>query len=122
MSIQWVRRSCLSLPRAEESVQWGNDLVFKVGGKMFAVLPLEPAATALSFKCSPEEFAELIERPDIIPAPYLARAHWVALERDDALAPAETKRLLRQAYELVLAKLPRKTRAALGRRAEGGTA
>ncbi|MCW5983350.1 MAG: MmcQ/YjbR family DNA-binding protein [Bryobacteraceae bacterium] len=120
MGIEWVRRFCLSLPHAAESVQWGNDLVFKVGGKMFAILPLEPSATALSFKCSPEEFAELIERPTIIPAPYLARAHWVALESEDALTPAEAKRLLRQAHELALAKLPKKLRAALRSGTESG--
>ena len=52
---------------------------------MFAVTCLEPAAVVLSFKCSPEGFAELVERSGIIPAPYLARAHWVPLEDEDAL-------------------------------------
>ena len=68
----------------------------------------------LSFKCSPEEFAELVERPGIIPAQYLARAQWIALEREDALPPAEVKRLLRQAYDLVRARLPKKVQAELG--------
>jgi predicted DNA-binding protein (MmcQ/YjbR family) len=67
----------------------------------------------LSFKCTLEEFAELVERPGIVPAPYLARAHWVSLQDPGALAQAEVKRLLREAYELVVAKLPKKTRAAL---------
>lgn len=74
MDIECLRRHCLSLPHVTEQVQWGDNLVFKVGGKMFAVAPLEPAEVWLSFKCSDEEFAELIERPGIIPAPYLARA------------------------------------------------
>ena len=51
MDIAWVRRYCLSLPHATESVQWGADLVFKIGGKMFAVLVTEPAKVWLSFKC-----------------------------------------------------------------------
>ena len=80
MSVDWVRRVCLSLPHVTENVQWGYDLVFKVAGKMFAVTPLEPAPHALSFKCTPEEFATLVERPGIVPAPYMARASWVALE------------------------------------------
>ena len=65
-----------------------------------------PQCLWLSLKCTPEEFAELSERPGIIPAPYMARAYWIALESDDALPMAESKRLLRQSYELVVARLP----------------
>src|ERR1700682_2565931 len=108
MNIDWVRRYCMSMPHATESVQWGNDLVFKIAGKMFAVVVLEPAKVWLSFKCTPEEFAELVERPGIIPAPYSARYHWVALETEDALPGADIRRLIRQSYDLVVEKLPRK--------------
>src|SRR5437879_2274861 len=52
---------------------------------MFAITPLEPASVFLSFKASPETFVELTERADIIPAPYLARAQWVALQTKDDL-------------------------------------
>jgi predicted DNA-binding protein (MmcQ/YjbR family) len=113
MNVDWLREVCLSFPGATEQIQWGNDLLFKVGEKMFAVTPLEPAPVCLSFKASPEAFAELTERPNIIPAPYLARAQWVALETRDALPSAELARLLRESYEMVFAKLPRKTREAL---------
>jgi predicted DNA-binding protein (MmcQ/YjbR family) len=113
MAAEWFRRHCMSQPRATENVQWGYDLVFKVGGKMFAVLVLEPATHVASFKCIPEEFAELIERPGIDPAPYLARAHWVALQSFDALPREEVKRLVHQSYELVLATLPKKTQREL---------
>lgn len=115
MDIEWVRQHCLSLPHTTEKVQWGSDLVFKIGGKMYAVVALEPGDHWLSFKCTLEDFAELVERSGIIPAPYMARAHWVSLETADALGRTEIKRLLRQAYELVFAKLPKKTQAALGR-------
>jgi predicted DNA-binding protein (MmcQ/YjbR family) len=113
MSAEWVRQHCLSFPHATEQVQWGSDLVFKIAGKMFAVLALEPGPHVFSFKCTPESFAELTERPEIVPAPYLARAHWVAFQKADALPRTETKKLLRRAYDLVLANLPKKTRAAL---------
>ena len=103
----------MSLPHATETVQWGNDLVFKIGGKMFAVMVLEPAPVWLTFKCTPEEFADLTERPNIIPAPYVARYKWAALETRDSLSPTELKRLLRQSYDLVLAGLPKKARAKL---------
>lgn len=113
MNIDWVRQLCLSFPGATEQIQWGSDLLFKVGGKMFAATPLEPAQVCLSFKTSPENFAELTERPGVIPAPYLARAQWVALETKDALALEELAPLLRESYGLIFAKLPKKTRAAL---------
>src|SRR5215472_129799 len=113
MDAEWLRKVCLTFPGASEQIQWGSDLVFKVGGKMFAVTALEPAPVWLSFKVTPDNFAELTERPHIIPAPYLARAQWVALESKDALSPAELQSLLHDSYELVFAKLPRKTRASL---------
>ena len=88
----------------------GSDLVFKVGGKMYAVVALEPGDHWLSFKCTPDDFARLVEHVGIIPAPYLARAHWVALETKDALPRAEIKRLVREACSIAIAKLPRKLR------------
>jgi predicted DNA-binding protein (MmcQ/YjbR family) len=107
MDIEWLRKLCLSLPDATEQVQWGYDLVFKVGGKMFAIAPLEPARVCLTFKCSDESFAELTERPNIIPAPYLARAKWAALETAEAVNREELSRLIRESYSLVVAKLPK---------------
>ncbi len=104
----------MKLPGATENVQWGDNLVFKVGGKIFAVLNLE-TGTALSFRCSPEDFAELIEREDIVPAPYLARAYWVSLLDADALPAAELRQRLSTSYELVTARLPKKTRDGLSR-------
>jgi predicted DNA-binding protein (MmcQ/YjbR family) len=114
MDLEWIRRCCLSFPHSTEQVQWESDLVFKIGGKMFAVAPTEPAPVELSFKCTVEEFAELVERPGIVPAPYLARAHWVSLETESALPRAELKRLLRQSYDLVFAGLTKKMQAKLG--------
>ncbi|MGP8248014.1 MAG: MmcQ/YjbR family DNA-binding protein [Bryobacteraceae bacterium] len=113
MDLEWIRRVCMACPHATEQVQWGADLVFKIGGRMFAAAPTEPAPVSLSFKCTPEQFAELTERPGVIPAPYLARAHWVALESEDALPRAEIQRLLRQSYDLVMARLPKKKQAEL---------
>jgi predicted DNA-binding protein (MmcQ/YjbR family) len=94
MSIDWVREFCLSLPHTTEQVQWEDALVFKVGGKMYAVARLEPGAHWLSLKCPEEEFVELVERPGIVPAPYLARAHWIALESENTVPRAELQQLL----------------------------
>ena len=113
MNIDQLRKVCLSFPGATEQLQWGDDLLFKVGGKMFAITPLVPAPVWLSLKASPEEFVELTERPRIIPAPYLARAKWIAIETPDALPTGEIASLLRTSYDLVVAKLPGKAREAL---------
>jgi len=113
MNAEWVRGVCLKLPRTTEEVLWGNDLVFKIGGKMYAAAALEPGTPWLSFKCTPQDFAELTEREGIIPAPYAARHHWIALEREDALPAAEIRRLIGESYELVLGKLPKKAQAAI---------
>jgi predicted DNA-binding protein (MmcQ/YjbR family) len=117
MDAEWLRKLCLSFPGTTEQVQWGYDLLFKVGGKMFAITPLEPAPVCLSFKASPEKFAELTERQNVIPAPYLARAQWVALQTRDAVAHDELAGLLRESYEMILAKLPKKVKATI---ASGG--
>jgi predicted DNA-binding protein (MmcQ/YjbR family) len=114
MDIEQVRTFCLSFPHVTEKVQWGNDLVFKIGGKMFAVIGLDAASDhCMSLKCTPETFAELIEQDGINPAPYVARYHWVALERFNVLKEKELKALLRNAYDLVFEKLPKKLKAQL---------
>lgn len=114
MNFEWIRTHCMALPGTTETIQWGDDLVFKVGGKMYAVAVMSLRYdTRMSFKCSPEEFAELIEVPGCVPAPYLARAHWVAIQDEDALPRAEIKKRLTRAYELVKAKLPKKAQAEL---------
>ncbi len=113
MDIDALRRLCLSFPCATEQIQWGSDLLFKVHGKMFAVTPLEPAPVWLSLKVTPENFVELTERPGILPAPYLARACWIAIESPTILPTPEVAALLRGSFDLVVAKLPRKLRDSL---------
>jgi predicted DNA-binding protein (MmcQ/YjbR family) len=108
MDIETIRRCCLAFPHATENVQWGYDLCFKIDGKLFAVTPLEPAPVRLSFKASPENFTELCERPGIIPAPYMARAQWVALQQLNAVPDSELRELLRESYRMVFARLPKK--------------
>ena len=123
MTLEALRRLCLSFPGATEQIQWGADLVFKVGGKMFCVARTDDdgkEGVAMSFKCDDETFAELVEREGIVPAPYMARAKWVGLQEFDTLPARELTPLLRQAYDLVAAKLPKSAQKALasGRRAE----
>ena len=113
MDIDALRRLCLSFPATTEHIQWGDSLLFKVHSKMFAVTHLEPSDVWISFKVTPDNFAELTERPGIIPAPYLARANWIAIESPTILPTPELASLLRDSYELVVAKLPRRARESL---------
>ena len=114
-----LREFLLKLPHVEETMQWGETLVFwvapkEIGGKMFAVTNLSGDGRAvLSFAAGAERFAELLEIDGVIPAPYLARAHWVALEAWDVLRTAELEELLRAAHALIFAKLPPRTKAVL---------
>ena len=113
MDIEAIREFCLSFPHTSEKVQWGADLCFKVDGKLFVIAPLEVAPAAIAFKASPENFVELCERPGIRPAAYMARAHWVSLERLNTVPEAELQELIAESYRLVWARLPKSRRAAL---------
>jgi predicted DNA-binding protein (MmcQ/YjbR family) len=109
MTLEKLRTRCLTYPGVTEQIQWGNNLVFKVGGKIFAIAATEPGDEhCLAFKCSDEGFAELVEIDGIVPAPYLARAKWVALERFDALSDREIETRIAEAYRIVVGKLTRK--------------
>ena len=122
MDAERLRAYLLSLPDVVETMQWGDNLVFwvadkAIGGKMFALASLEPDHGAvLSFAAGPERFAELVERGGVMPAPYLARAHWVAVERWTTLPAGELKELLAAARELIFAKLPKRTKDVLAMR------
>jgi predicted DNA-binding protein (MmcQ/YjbR family) len=109
MNVDEIRKYCLSFPEASEKLQWGDALCFKVRSKMFAVVGLDQVR--FTFKCTPEVFAELIERKDIYPAPYVGRYQWVMLDRLDALRRSELEDLIRQSYEMVVAKAPSKKRS-----------
>lgn len=101
-------------PGVESGMKWDDDLVFTVAGKMFCVLCVQgPQAGRLSFKVDDARFLELTDRPGFVPAPYLARAHWVLVEAPERLPDGELDALLRRSYELVRAKLTKKTQREL---------
>jgi len=113
MDVDDLRKYCLAFPEATENLQWGDDLCFKISGKIFAIVGLD--SRQLCFKCLPETFAELIEREGIRPAPYVGRYKWVMLDRLDALRRDELEDLIRQSYEMVAAKAPRQSAEAPAR-------
>jgi predicted DNA-binding protein (MmcQ/YjbR family) len=104
MDLDAIRAFCLSFPRATENLQWDDDLCFKVGGKLFVVVGLGSVPQRITFKCSPETFAELTEREGIAPAAYVGRYKWVTLEHWDVLSNAELREAISSSYKMVAAK------------------
>jgi len=108
-----IREYCLSLPGTTEGIQWEDALLFRVGGKIFVSVNLNPAGEdRISFKCDPETFAELLEREGARPAAYVGRFQWIGLRDFNVVPAAELRELIRASYELVKAKLPKKKPAA----------
>src|ERR1700722_11883568 len=106
MNVDEIRKYCLAFPEATENMQWGDDLCFKIRGKIFVIVGLDKPR--MCFKCTPDAFAESIEGEDIHPAPYVGRYKWVMLDRLDALGNNELKDFIRQSYEMVEANAPKK--------------
>ena len=114
-----IRAICMGLPHVAETLNWGHHLVYwagdrEIGGRMFAMTDLDGSGVGvLSFHCGAERFHELLENEGVVPTPYLAKAHWVTLERWDALRPRKVEEELRRAHKLITDKLPQRTRMVL---------
>jgi predicted DNA-binding protein (MmcQ/YjbR family) len=120
MDVERARKFLLSLPHAVETMQWGDNLVYwvgdkAIGGKMFALIDLGEGLSkgVAMYSAGPERYAELLEREGLLPAPYMARIHWLAVERWSALRNSEWEDELRGAHAITFAKLPKRTREVL---------
>lgn len=119
MDNERIRAICMELPHAAETVNWGHHLVYwvgdrDIGGKMFAMTDLDGTGTGvLWFHCGAERFHELLEVEGIIASPYLAKVHWVTIERWDVLRLRQYEDELRRAHDLIFEKLPKRTKAVL---------
>jgi predicted DNA-binding protein (MmcQ/YjbR family) len=102
---------CRSLPHVTEDIKWGADLVFSVGGKMFAGFDKNGRDATFGCKVSEDDFPILTNVEGIRPAPYAARFSWISVDDPDVLPEAEAIALLRGSYDLVRAKLPARFRA-----------
>jgi predicted DNA-binding protein (MmcQ/YjbR family) len=102
----------LTLPQATLVRQWHDDSVAKVGGKIFALLDRDGGGVWL--KVSEMAFTLLTELEGIRPAPYFARAGWVAISASSVLTGDEVETYVREAHRIVVAKLTRRAKAELG--------
>jgi predicted DNA-binding protein (MmcQ/YjbR family) len=119
MDNERIREFCLALPHVTESVNWGHHLVFwvgdkAIGGKMFTLIHLDGVGTGVAwFHAGAERYQELLETEGIIPAPYMAKAFWVTVERWDVLRQRQWEEELRLAHTLVYEKLPKRIKTVL---------
>ncbi|MFN3520664.1 MAG: MmcQ/YjbR family DNA-binding protein [Phenylobacterium sp.] len=111
MTPQALHALAMALPGASHVVQWGGSDVYKVGGRIFAIRGL---GGGVSFKASDIAYAAMVESGMARPAPYLARAKWLAMEDLDAIDPEDMKGWLASAHSLVAARLTRAQRKTLG--------
>ncbi|HEY8585720.1 MAG TPA: MmcQ/YjbR family DNA-binding protein [Rhodanobacter sp.] len=115
LDVAQLEAFCGRWPGVTRDTKWGIDSVFSVGGKMFAVMPSDGSEGGrLSVKVADERFLELTDQPGIIPAPYLARAHWISIVEPQRFATTELEAFVLNAYTLVRAKLTKKLQATLG--------
>ncbi len=116
MNYKDVERHCLALAGAARDTPWSDTTVFKIGGKMFAVIVHDDAHRPIGFwfKTSDYSYEILTQIEGIGPCTYFWRAKWVEMIGLKPLKPAELKAYLTRAHAIVAAKLPKKTRRALG--------
>jgi len=107
---------CKGLPHTSHVVQWGNSDVWKVAGKVFAICGWSDGDDAFTFKASDMAFEILQDQPGLRPAPYMASRglKWLQHYAQPGLSDAQLKEHIRASYDMVVAKLPKKTRAELG--------
>ena len=110
MNYDVICEFCIKQPGATRDIKWQSKEVFSVGGKMFCLVNVVPTPAGISIKADPTRFLELTDQPGISPAPYLARYHWVTLESPQVVPAAALIDLLRESYQWVWAKLPKKIR------------
>ena len=115
MSVETIRSIAMKLPHAKEDIKWGHDLCFSIAEKMFCVTGLDDGPVSLSFKVPDEDFEALSERSGFVPAPYMARHKWILIQDVKKVSKKELEGFIRQSYDLVKAKLPKKLQEKLSK-------
>lgn len=107
-----VLNVCAALPGATEDYPFGDGVaVFKVGGRMFALVPLEESPETVNLKCDPELALDLRDRyPSVRPGYHQNKRHWNTVELDGSIDDGDVRWMIDHSYELVVAGLPRAVR------------
>jgi len=109
MNIEDFREYCLTKPDATEGSPFGDDtLVFKVGGKMFALASLDDVPARVNLKCDPEHALDLRDRYEAVqPGYHMNKKHWNTIELGGGIPEAELRGMIDHSYDLVVARLPK---------------
>ena len=115
MNIETFREYCLSKPAATEDAPFGPDnIVFKVGGKMFALAALDEVPPAVNLKCDPDLALELRDRYEQVrPGYHMNKKHWNTVELDGVIPEKEIRKMVDHSYDLVVRSLPKVRREKL---------
>ena len=107
------REYCLSKPNVTEGTPFGETvLVFKVGGKMFALMSVDEVPATANLKCDPDLALELRDRYEQVrPGYHMNKKHWNTVEIESGIPEAELRRMIDHSYDLVVQSLPRANRA-----------
>ena len=109
MDVETIRKHCLSLPHATADLkpEWGDSVLFRIAGKIFASMSLTEVPLNMNVKCTPSRFAELLEIDGVRPADYVGRYQWINFPLKGVFRDSEIKELINESYENVKAKLPK---------------
>jgi predicted DNA-binding protein (MmcQ/YjbR family) len=112
MDTEIFREYCLAKPHANEGLPFGESvLVFKVRGKMFALLSLDELPATANLKCDPDLALELRDRfEQVTPGYHMSKKHWNTVELETGVPDAEVRKMIDHSYELVIAALPKTKR------------
>jgi predicted DNA-binding protein (MmcQ/YjbR family) len=110
-----VLELCARLPAAIEDYPFGDEVaVFKVGGRMFALVNLDGSPGSVNLKCDPDLALELRARYlSVRPGYHQNKRHWNTIDLDGSVDPAELRDLIQHSYDLVVTALPRYVRSTL---------
>ena len=113
MDLETFREYCLTKPNATEGTPFGEDtLVFKVGGKIFALVSLDDVPPRANLKSDPERALELRDRyEEVQPGYHMNKKHWNTVELGGRIPESELRRMIDHSYLLVVQSLPKKERA-----------
>ena len=111
------REYCLTKPKATEGTPFGETvLVFKVAGKMFALMSLDGIPVTANLKCDPDLALQLRDRYEQVrPGYHMNKKHWNTVEIEGGIPEAELRKMIDHSYELVVQSLPRASRSTIPR-------
>ena len=110
MDLETFREYCLTKQGVTEGTPFGEDvLVFKVGGKIFALASLDDVPSRANLKCDPERALDLRDRyEEVQPGYHMNKKHWNTVELSGRIPESELRGMIDHSYELILTRLSKR--------------